>query len=123
MPFTYLRRLNNETRLFLVKPVENFKNGSWVGLHHVDQEVGALEVAPVGVQDVERLCLEGFVVVSMTVDVHLQAVLRVHLLYEAWQALKEIIECYYYLKRLNLPQLLSYLLLELTKLILFCQAH
>ena len=72
-----------------MEPVEDLKHGLWVCLHHVDQEVGALEVVPVGVEDVEGLGLQGLVVVGVAIDVHLQAVLRVNLLYKAGQTLEK----------------------------------
>ena len=81
--------LNDEAVLLLVEPVKNLQDCLWVGLHHVDEEVGGLEVAPVGVEDVEGLGLQRLVVVGVPVDIHLQAVLRVNLLHKAGQALKE----------------------------------
>ena len=81
--------LNDEAVLLLVEPVENLQDCLWVGLHHVDEEVGGLKVAPVGVKDVEGLGLQGLVVVGVAIDVHLQAVLRVNLLYKAGQTLEK----------------------------------
>ena len=80
--------LNDEAVLLLVEPVKNLQDCLWVGLHHVDEEVGGLKVAPVGVKDVEGLGLQGLVVVGVAIDVHLQAVLRVNLLYKAGQTLE-----------------------------------
>ena len=85
----YLRRLDDEARFLLVEPVEDFQDRLGVGLHHVDEEVGALEVVPVGVEDVEGLGLQRLVVVGVPVDVHLQAVFRVNLLHKTGQALKK----------------------------------
>ena len=81
--------LNDEAVLLLVEPVQNLQDCLWVGLHHVDEEVGGLKVAPVGVKDVEGLGLQGLVVVGVAIDVHLQAVLRVNLLYKAGQTLEK----------------------------------